>query len=286
MLIITDKFGPCAFVAGLYRTLSTRVTFRVLLREPLKKVAFYQHLVLKMADGVLVDGDAAHRAASAPGFPARSVCRLPAQYAVDLFLHVEPRRSPETSRRIVVVGDLTPSSGVADLLGAAMVWAEAHPDLALELWWVGDGDLAGVLAAQPLPANVSQVFHGQIERAELPAMFEQAGLLVVPSITEDARVPVAEAFATGLPVAGSVRSSAVRHLVTEGVTGWLFDPLQPGSILDAIDRALATSEEKLAAMRLRTRAAVTAMASGNAFSRVDAPSIRPASPLVAHGSLP
>lgn len=139
----------------------------------------------------------------------------------------------------------------------------------MELNWIGEGDLSGLLAAQPLPENVSQVFHGSLDAPETAAVFAQGGMLAVPSIVDDVRGHVAEALAAGLPVVGSRRSREVRQHVTDGVTGWLFDPLTPGNTLDGVTRALGTTGQRLAEMRLRARAAVSAAPPGTTPARVE-----------------
>ncbi len=87
---------------------------------------------------------------------------------------------------------------------------------------------------------------------------------VVPSFLDDGRAPVAEALAAGLPVVGSRRSREVTYLVTEGVNGWLFNPLDPGGMLGGLTRALAAAPQTLAAMRRQARASVMCATHGHA----------------------
>ncbi len=213
-----------------------------------------------------MDGDATARAASGAGFPARSVHRILPCYDLEPFLRIKPVRLAAESRRIIVVGNLDPSSGVADLLVVVIAWAESHPDKPIELCWVGEGDLSSVLDAQPLPPNASQKFLGRLGgplgTGAVAAEFARSGLLVVPSFLDDGRAPVAKALAAGLPILGSRQSREVRHLVTEGVNGWLFDPLEPGDMLGGLTRALAAAPQTLAAMRGRARASVTGAVPG------------------------
>ena len=267
-LIVTEGFGWAGVAAALYRSVSGRVAFRVFLTEPPKRIGWLERLILRFADGVLVDGEATARAVSSVGFPARSVHRIVPRHDLEPFLRIKPVRLAAESRRIVVVSNLDPSSGVADLLVAVMAWAEAHPDESVELCWVGEGDLSSVLVAQPLPPNVAQRFFGPpggpLGTAAVAAEFARSGLLVVPSFLDDGRAPVAAALAAGLPVVGSLQSREVRNLVTEGVNGWLFDPLEPGDMLGGLTRALAAAPQTLDAMRCRARASVAGAAPGPA----------------------
>jgi len=112
----------------------------------------------------------------------------------------------------------------------------------MEIWWAGDGDLAGVLGAQPLPPNLSQRFLGR--------------LLVAPSLAGDEQAQVAQGLAAGLPVLGGTRSRIVRQLVREGINGWLFDPLRPADVVQAVKRALDVPAGQLDLMREQARALV------------------------------
>ena len=84
----------------------------------------------------------------------------------------------------------------------------------------------------------------------------------MPSLLDDGRAPVAQALAAGLPIIGSRQSQEVRRLVTEGVNGWLFNPLDPYDMLGGLTKALAAAPQTLAAMRGRARASVTGAAPG------------------------
>ena len=168
---------------------------------------------------------------------------------------LEPGRSGLMPRRLVHVGDLSPQSGAADILISLAIWAERHPRQLAEIWWVGEGDLAGVFAAQPVPDNVSQRFLGQLDPPGMAGVFAQCGLLVVPSVRDDGHAPVADALAAGLPVLGCRRNRRVSRLVCQGINGWLFDPAQPMDMLAALSRALAVSAGQHGEMRANARAA-------------------------------
>lgn len=261
-MVVTRGFRWASAAMALHRAVSNRVVFLLFLAEPPGRVGWLRQLILRVADGVLVDGEATARAASVAAFPAHAVYRIPPSHDLGPFLRVAPSRSTAESRRIVVVGDLDPGSGAADLLIAVMAWARLHPDEAVALCWVGDGDLSSVLAAQPLPPNASQKFAGRPVGAPgvvaIAATFARSGLLVVPSMLDASHAPVVEALAAGLLIVGSRQSREVRHLVIEGVNGWLFDPYARGSLLDCLTRALAASPQDLEAMRGLARASVAA----------------------------
>lgn len=118
-----------------------------------------------------------------------------------------PTRCGDDAFRILYAGPLTPISGAYDFQAVAAAWAESHPERRLDLCWVGEGDLKGVLAAQPLPPNLTQSFEA------------------TPS--------------------GSSPTVSVRGLVRAGETGWPFDPARPGALRDALEAALSAPPEAL-----------------------------------------
>lgn len=261
-IVVVDgvSAGPVAFMVCLYRAVSRRTTLVVYFSEPPPEQSRRRtRRMLKTADCVVVDGHAADLAVSEFGYAAHRITPTP---SLDRYLSIEPARSSDPVRRVIVVSDLTPESGVYDLLAGLATWSAAHPDDAVELNWVGAGDLSAMLAAQPHSDNLSQVFHGSLDAIDVAALFEQGGLVAVTSVVEDVRGHVAEALAAGLPVMGSRRCSEVRRHVTDGLTGWLFDPLTPGDILDAVTRAFDTSPDRLANMKVSARDAVLPSSTG------------------------
>lgn len=171
------------------------------------------------------------------------------------------REAPD-AYRIAYAGQLSPSSGVADFLLCATLWADQNPSRRLELCWIGEGDLRGVLLAQPLPANLAQKFTGALAPDEMAGQFGRSGILVVPSLVRAWPPYLVEAMAAGLVVLGSSRNPAVRSLVVPRQTGWLFDPFSTTSMLDTLDAALAASPGQLDTMRAAARARIGVLHAG------------------------
>jgi hypothetical protein len=147
-----------------------------------------------------------------------------------------PRPGGSGRIRIASVGDLAPQSAVADLLLCAVAWAERHPGCALEISWIGDGDLRGVLAAQPLPVNLTQRFCDKLTD-ELGGF----DLLLIPDRGPTPARPLDIAMAAGTPIIGCVQNDDVRRRLSTGAAGWLFDANRPASLMAALNRALAAA---------------------------------------------
>ena len=175
------------------------------------------------------------------------------------FARLPASRPATDAHRVVYAGQLSPSSGVADFLLCAAAWAERNPCRRLELCWVGEGSLRGVLMAQPLPANLVQEFTGALASPEVAERFGRSGLLVIPSLSYGWPPFLKEAMAAGLVVLGNSRNPAIRSLVVPGQTGWLFDPFSPMDMLHVLDAALTATPGQLDAMRGAARVRVGAL---------------------------
>ena len=175
------------------------------------------------------------------------------------FARLPASRPAADAHRVAYAGQLSPSSGVADFLLCAAAWAERNPGRRLELCWIGEGSLRGVLMAQPLPANLVQEFTGALAPAEVAERFGRSGLLVLPNLSRGWPPFLAEAMTAGLVVLGSSRNPGVRSLVVPGQTGWLFDPFSATETLDVLDAALTATPVQLDAMRAVARARVGAL---------------------------
>jgi glycosyltransferase involved in cell wall biosynthesis len=97
-----------------------------------------------------------------------------------------------------------------------------------------------------------------IPDAAMPLLYAGAGALVYPSLFEGGGLPVAEALATGCPVAGS--DIPTTHEFSAGAA-LIFDPRDPGSIADAMTRIASDAG-------LRTGAARTAQNTRQRFSDI------------------
>ncbi len=267
-LIIAEDFGLSTWQAIAYRGLRRRT--RLLLwitRQP--RGGRLVRFMMSRADGVLANAEVAE-AVERLGIPAARIFPLvePSD-AHPSHDHAGFARNAEQAHRLVYAGDLTPQAGAADILVSAASWAEQHPARSVEIWWIGDGPLRGVLEAQPLPENVSQRFLGRLGAKETERALAHCGILLVPTLVDDRHPVLAEAMALGLPVLGSRRNREVRDWVREGQTGWLFDPLSPEQASAALAEALDTAPPRLDRMRAACRAKVAAMSPHGLAERLE-----------------
>lgn len=250
-LTICRDFGPGTISLILRRSLLPKDRILLCLSQLPPNMGAVHRFVLAGVDAVLVDTDAIAHVIRELGLPTSRIVSLADPADLALFLQKPPPRVDVGVSRIIYVGDLEPEAGVSELLPCLVAWAARKPERQIEMLWAGEGCLRGVLEAQPLPANIMQKFPGEVSRAELASMFLEGDMLAVPALSDPWLNVVPEAVAAQLPVLGSSRSRSVVDLVTHGVTGWIFDPFEPGALARAVDLALNARPQDLAEMRAR-----------------------------------
>lgn len=197
----------------------------------------------------------------AAGFPADRIVVKPN------FVTGYSGPQPPTRHGALFVGRLSPEKGVDVLLDA---WRQL-PDIPLTI--VGDGPERDRLAAMA-PPNVT--FTGTLPRSEVEAHMLAAAVLVVPSIWyEPFGLVVAEAMATGLPVAAS-RIGALPELIEPGKTGALFEPGNRDDLMRAVRSCLDGMDGE--PTRARQSALFSPAASLNQLERIYAAALETSSP--------
>ncbi len=114
---------------------------------------------------------------------------------------------------------------------------------------VGDGPLRSELERQF--KGTATVFSGYMKGDELASAYASADLFVLPSRTETLGLVLLEAMAAGCPVV-ACRAGGVPDAIEDGVTGFLFDPEQDGSLAAIVQKAW-NAKSQLAGIRRNGR---------------------------------
>jgi glycosyltransferase involved in cell wall biosynthesis len=127
-------------------------------------------------------------------------------------------------------------------------WALTQEQAAgIALWLIGDGEeLARLnILCEELGIRSSVRFKGYRPQEELPGLYQNAELIIVPSRNEGHSRVILESGACGaICVATKVGGNV--ETVIDGVTGFLVEPESPPALAQALLRALNLSQpEKL-----------------------------------------
>lgn len=140
---------------------------------------------------------------------------------------------------LLCVGRLTARKGCQPLIEAWARFEARHPDAAT-LVFVGAGELAAPLQDWCRAQGLRRVrFVGAYPHDALATAYAAADVLVLPTLEDNWSLVAPEAMACGLPVASSCYNGNAPELITEGQTGWVFDPLRPADVDRLLDAILA-----------------------------------------------
>ena len=117
--------------------------------------------------------------------------------------------------------------------------------------WVGDGELAGQVAAQAASLPGGQVLLAG-QRSNVPDLLPAFDVFALPSRYEGLPTAVVEAMVCGVPVVATA-VNAVGDVVIPGETGLLVPPGRPQLLADAV-RFLLDSPGAAARMAAAARA--------------------------------
>jgi len=152
----------------------------------------------------------------------------------------QPAAEPPLQQRqqLIYVGNLKSDKGIFELLQAFSLLAEHHPELSLHYYGAGPGmaRLKQQITQRNLQGRVT--LHGSIAHAQLPQVFNQARLLVLPSYHEGVPNVLLEAMASGVPSVAT-QVGGIPEILNEH-TGVLIDRVADVSAtLDALNQALS-----------------------------------------------
>jgi glycosyltransferase involved in cell wall biosynthesis len=140
--------------------------------------------------------------------------------------------NPE-AKILLYVGRLAPEKGIGRLRAVL----REIPDARLAI--VGDGPARKALEKEF--RGTSTVFLGLLTGDDLADAFASADLFVFPSTTETLGIAMIEGLASGLPVVAT-RGAAAHEVVSEGETGFLYEPGSNKGLVTAVRRILEDDE--------------------------------------------
>ena len=155
----------------------------------------------------------------------RDICRLKKDFQL------------ESSKKIyTIVSALIPRKGIKQFIEAWKDMPESFLNYT-ELHIVGDGPLKDELMhnVKAYGLEHSIVFRGNLSYMEVANFLSCSDVFVLPTLEDLCSLAVFEAIASGLPIMTTIYNGA-RDLIYEGVNGYVFDPEDKNSIIEALNK--------------------------------------------------
>jgi glycosyltransferase involved in cell wall biosynthesis len=156
--------------------------------------------------------------------------------------------SLSTPLRFIYAGPISIRKGAHYLLKA---WELLKPNRNAEL------HLYGVpLLPDSFLKNGTQnvIFHGSVSQKELSMAYQQAAILVFPSLCDGFGLVASEAMANGLPVI-TTKNAGVADFIKEGFNGFVVSPANAESLAKRLEWCIKNPDELL---RMRPNALISA----------------------------
>lgn len=156
---------------------------------------------------------------------------------------------------IIFVGRLRYYKGLDTLLHAMADLPDVHLNI------VGDGPMRVPWETLTAELGIADHVHfvGEVDDTDLPALYHQAHLFVLPANAraEAFGIVILEAMASALPCITTEVGTGTSWVVQDGITGLVVPPLAPQALVKAI-RCLLDDHQRRAAMGRAARARVEA----------------------------
>jgi len=149
------------------------------------------------------------------------------------------RRGPAPA--VLCVTWLRRAKGVGYLIEAVGILKKRNMEFKCKI--VGGGSLADEIKAKIKEMNLDSVVEltGPLPHKEVIALYEDADLFVLPSVSEGIPVALMEAMAMEVPVVAT-KITGVPELVDDGENGFLVEARHPEALADSIEKALRDSD--------------------------------------------
>lgn len=140
------------------------------------------------------------------------------------------RRERDQPFRVLFVGQIGERKGISHLLKAYEQFRKKDTELHLVGDFVGSGEVY---------RSYRSLFRHtpNVPQSQLPALFHEADVFVLPTLVEGMPMVVLEAMACGLPVIGSPHGPA--EVVRDGVDGFIVPVCDSAAIVDRLERLYA-----------------------------------------------
>jgi glycosyltransferase involved in cell wall biosynthesis len=174
---------------------------------------------------------------------------------------------PPEIAKLLYCGSISQRKGIVQFSDALAQWCENNTHQKVELMIAGSGDLKADVAERA-SHNLHVKFLGNCDVDQLREAYGVADICVFPTLADEWGLVPIEAMASGVPVLGSIFAQSVEACCVDSENSWIFDPTDHEDIMDAIDRALSTTESRIREMGIAAKKAVAHISPENSATHL------------------
>jgi glycosyltransferase involved in cell wall biosynthesis len=142
--------------------------------------------------------------------------------------------------KFLYLGQIEEHKGIVFLI-ESFVELFGKNDILAELHIVGGGSQLKKIK-EMTKDNKNIIFHGKVDREELPGLFGNSDITIVPSLCyENSPTVIFESFSFGVPVLAS-RVEGIEELIIEGENGFTFETGDKKSLIEKIKWCIDNKE--------------------------------------------
>ena len=253
-VVVSLEVGPRTLQAFFLRWLGLRYKLVVQVRESEitamsrgRLRIMLRKFILPRVDQVLVNGESGRRHVRDCGVRDENITIVPSGTDTVHFGGNVITKSDSTELKLLYVGALIPLKGIIPF--ARILRDEAGRSKRRIRWQViGRGADEAELRSMDWPPNCIFEMGGACKYHELPRIYAENDVFVMPSLADEWGMVVNEAMASGLPVLGCTGTQAVEELVKPGENGWIYQPGDEAGLRQALREMLNTEPTSLLAM--------------------------------------
>ena len=178
------------------------------------------------------------------------------------FIKQRQDKNIEGTLRVSYFGKISPYKGVHVLIKSAMKASEKGVSFNLLIYGNLDTssnpyhkNIKTMVENYNWPENVTVTLCGKYQQNELPKLYKNTDVVVVPSLwPENATIVVLESLAFGTPIIAS-NVEGILEFIKNGVNGWLFDFGNADALTDLLIKC-ANEKEKIRCMGINCHAVI------------------------------
>ncbi|MGB3459366.1 MAG: glycosyltransferase family 4 protein [Halobacteriota archaeon] len=192
---------------------------------------------LKCADRIISYTESERKKLTNLGIDKNKIIVIP--NGVDTKLFSTIKKQERNSNQILWIGRFVPGKGVEYLIDAFNILIKEYPNLKLIM--IGKGPLKGNIEQKIQNLNLRKniTIMNFVPNSNLPKIYQNSDVFVLPSINEGVPRTILEAMACGLPIVCTALPQLIN--IVEGC-GFLVPLRDPQALADAIFRIISDKE--------------------------------------------